>query len=85
VGRLSKENEKLAKHTGFLQNQLESERQRSRIKEERVKELSAATFESDIIAQAEQLAQVSSKRESLSRIVRKVKAQKSNGSLSAAC
>jgi hypothetical protein len=83
VERLSKENEKLAKQTESLQKQLESERQRSRSKEERVKELSAATVESDI-AYAEQLAKVCCQPESLSRTVRKLKAQRSNGSLNAA-
>jgi predicted RNase H-like nuclease (RuvC/YqgF family) len=83
VERLSKENEKLAKQTESLQKQLESKRQRSRSNKERVKELSAATVKSDM-AHAEQLAKVCSERESLSRTVRKLKTQSSNGSLSAA-
>jgi hypothetical protein len=83
VKRLSKEIEKLAKQTQSLQKQFESERQRSHSMEERVKELRAATVESDI-AHAEQLAKVCSQRESLSRTVRKLKAQRSKGSLSAA-
>jgi hypothetical protein len=83
VERLGKENKKLAKQTDSLRKQLESERQRSRSKEERVKELTAATVESDI-AHAEQLAKVCSQRESLSRTIRKLKAQRSNGGLSAA-
>jgi hypothetical protein len=79
---LSKENKKMVKQTESLQKQLESERQRSRIKEECVKELSAATVESDI-AHAEHLAKVCSHRESWSRTVCKLKAQSSKGSLSA--
>jgi hypothetical protein len=81
--RLSKENEKLATQTDSLQKQLESGRQRSRSKEVRVKELSAATVESDI-AHAEQFAKVCSQRESLSRTVHKLKVQRSNGSLGVA-
>jgi hypothetical protein len=84
VQRLNKKNEKLAKQIIVsLHKQLESERQRSRSREEGVKELSAATVESDI-AHAGQLEKVCSQRELLSRTVRKLKAQSWNGSLSAA-
>jgi predicted RNase H-like nuclease (RuvC/YqgF family) len=77
VERLKKENEKLKKQAEYMGMQLESERQRSRNKEERVKELRAAAVESDIV-HAAQLAKVSNKRDSFSRTIRRYKAQSSS-------
>ena len=83
VERLKKETDKLAKRAESLETQLESERQRSRRKEERVKELRTAAVAPDI-AHAAQLAKVCSQRESLGRQVRRLKAQRSTSGLSAA-
>jgi predicted nucleic acid-binding Zn-ribbon protein len=73
VGRLKQEIDKLKKQANSLEYQLESERERSRNKEVYVKDLRAAAVESDI-THAAQLAKVCNQRDSLGRIVRKLKA-----------
>jgi predicted RNase H-like nuclease (RuvC/YqgF family) len=83
VGCLEKDIVKLKNQAESLEYQLESERERSRTKEVCAKELRAAVVESDI-AHAARLAKVCNQRDSLGRIVRKLKAQHSSGSLSAA-
>jgi hypothetical protein len=82
VKRVTKEIGKVKKYSKSLEYRLESERQRSRSKEERVMELRAAAVELDT-AHTAQLAKVCSQRDSWGRTVREFKAHYSSGSLSA--
>jgi hypothetical protein len=73
-----KDIDKLKKQADSLEYRLQSERQRSRSKEVRVKEVREAAIESDI-AHAEQLAKACNQRDSLGRNLRKLKAQHLSG------